>query len=81
MKTLIPIFALALVGLVSPAFAVDLSGIMSQSPCEEAGGVWDTDAGKCLAKAKPGEAKKAMPQGGESGEELEEKYHKQRAPQ
>ena len=78
MKTLIPVLALALVGLASPAFAVDLSGIMSQSPCEEAGGVWDTDAGKCLAKAKPGEA---MPQGGESGEELEEKYHKQRAPQ
>jgi hypothetical protein len=50
MKTLIPVLALALVGLASPAFAVDLSGVMDQSACSEAGGVWDLDAGKCLAQ-------------------------------
>ncbi len=50
MKTLIPVLALALVGLASPAFAVDLSGIMDQSACQTAGGVWDMDANKCLAQ-------------------------------
>ena len=50
MKNLIPIFALAVVGFASPAFAVDLSTVMSQAPCEEAGGVWDQEAAKCVAQ-------------------------------
>ena len=49
MKILIPILALALVGFANPACAVDLSGVMDQSACQTAGGVWDMDAGKCLA--------------------------------
>ena len=51
MKTIFPIIALTLVfGFTIPASAVDLSELASQAPCQAAGGVWDREAAKCVAK-------------------------------
>jgi len=49
----VPFLAVALtlvVGLISPAFAVDLSNVKSQAACETAGGVWDREMDACVAK-------------------------------
>ena len=51
MNTIFPIIALALLlGFTISASAIPLSDIPSAAPCDTAGGVWDREADKCVAK-------------------------------
>jgi hypothetical protein len=51
MKSLIQLTALALIVSFSmPAYAEPYEDVPNQAACEQRGGVWDREAGKCVAK-------------------------------
>ena len=53
MKTLVQLIALVfIVSFSIPASADPYDGVPNQAACEQRGGVWDREAGKCVAKKR-----------------------------